>query len=124
MSKVTIDKVFNDAKETKFGPRAQLSIKIKESVVKDINEQDVEIGGNYIRGFFPAGFIAPFKQGDVVDLLIIKKGEYLNFTIPGVGKPPTPDLQNIVERIKKLEDKVFGETRVPEEDVVLEPDIN
>lgn len=122
MSKVTIEKVFSDEKETKFGKRTQLSIKVKESTVKDINGTDVSVAGKYIRGFFPQGFIAPFKEGDETEILLVQKGEFLNFNIPGVGKPPAPDTSNLVDRIAKLEAAVFGGTVVPEPEEAVDPD--
>ena len=103
MTKVTIDKVFSDAKETKFGKRTQLSIKVKESTVKDINGVDIKVDGKYIRGFFPEGFVAPFKDGEQAEILVLQKGEFLNFSLPGVGKPPAPDVGVLLERIATLE---------------------
>lgn len=121
MTKVTIDKVFTKQIETQRGARLSVGLKVKDSSIKDINDKDIAVNDRWINGFFDTNFVVPFKQGDTVELLIIEKdGKYLNFSIPGVGKPPAPDMGLLIDRIKKLEDAVFGargtdtETEEPE----------
>lgn len=121
MTKVTIDKVFTKQIETQRGARLSVGLKVKDSSIKDINDKDIAVNDRWINGFFDTSFVVPFKQGDTVELLIIEKdGKYLNFSIPGVGKPPAPDMGLLIDRIKKLEDAVFGargtdtETEEPE----------
>ena len=115
MTKVTIDKVFTKQIETQRGARLSVGLKIKEGSVKDINGQDITVNDRWINGFFDPKFTVPFKQGDSAEILIIEKdGKYLNFSIPGVGKPPAHDMSLLIDRIKRLEDAVFG-SNVPEE---------
>lgn len=127
MTQVTIEKIFKDEKDGQYGKRLQVSIKVKEPKVKDINGSLLDVAGKYIRGFFPANFQVPFSEGDQVDLLIIQKGDYFNFSIPGVGKAPAPDTSSLVERIVKLEEQVkflMKDVVVtePEEELPEDPD--
>jgi hypothetical protein len=114
MTKVTIDKVFTKQIETKRGPRLSVGLKVKDATVQDIDGESVAVTDRWINGFFDAGFTVPFKEGDEVELLIVQKDQYLNFTLPGVGKAPAPDTAKLLERIKKLEVAVFGPTTTQE----------
>lgn len=123
MSKVTIEKIFKDEKDGQYGKRLQVSLKVRESKVADINGAELDVAGKYIRGFFPANFTVPFTEGEQVDLLIIQKGEYFNFSIPGVGKAPTPDVGNLASRVTKLE-KMVAELMGSKEEIVEEIDLD
>lgn len=103
---VTITNIYTDIKEGKYGPSQQISLKIAESTAEDINGDKVSTAGKYIRGFFKPDFVFPYKQGEQGDILIVQKGEYLNFTLPGVGKAPAPDANALINRIKKIEERL------------------
>lgn len=106
MTKVTLTKVFTGIKETKFGNKMNVGLKIQEDKIKDINGQDIVVGDRYVNGWFKEDFTFPYSEGDVVDLLVVVKGEYLNFSLPGVGKPPAEDTSILKARIKELEAEI------------------
>jgi hypothetical protein len=85
--KVTIDKIYVDQVETKFGPGTKTSIYVLEHPgVKMSSFKKVD-----------------WKAGDVVMIEITKKGAFTNFT-PAAGE------SQLEARVKRLEDKVFGES--------------
>lgn len=106
--KVTLKKVFANVKPTKFGDKLSVGLKIEEPVVTDIDGNSVTIGDKYLNAWFKQDFTFPHKEGDVVEILIKQRGEYLDFMLPGVGKAPTVDNGSLIERISKLE----GEMKV------------
>lgn len=108
MTQVTLTRVVSNVKETKFGKKLSVGLKIKESTVRDINGSDVAVNDRFINGWFNEDFKFEPKEGDVIDILIATRGEYLDFKLPGVGKPPVADTSALVDRIIKLEQAVFG----------------
>lgn len=100
MSKVTINKVFQSEKETKFGLKVSVGLKIDEDTVTDINGEDVEIKDRYINGWFPKGYDFPFQEGDVVNVLVAVRGDYLDFKLPDNA---TSGEMSITKRVLRLE---------------------
>lgn len=105
---VTLKKVFTSVKTTKFGDKLSVGLKIEEPTVTDINGQPITVGDKYLNAWFDKNFIFPHTEGEKVDILITTRGEYIDFKLPGIGKPPAPDLGSIIDRIKKLEDVVYN----------------
>lgn len=105
---VTLEKVFANVKENKFGPKLSVGLKVKESTVTDINGTVHNVEGKYINAWFDKDYTFPHKEGDVIDIMIVERNGYLDFKLPGVGKPPTPDTGALIDRIVKLENAVFG----------------
>ncbi len=130
--KVTLEKVFANVKENKFGPKLSVGLKVREPMVLDINGNEHSTEGRYINAWFDKDFIFPHKEGDVVDLLIVERNGYLDFKLPGVGKPPTPDMGSFIERLATVEGQVSAilkhlelNTTAPakaEEDVQVDPE--
>lgn len=100
MSKVTITKVFQSEKETKFGPKVSVGLKIEEPNVTDLNGESVDIKDRYINGWFPKGYEFPFQEGDIVNVIVTERGEYLDFKIP---EGSTLGEGSITARVLKLE---------------------
>lgn len=121
MTQVTLKKVFSNVKPTKFGDKLSVGLKIEEATIVDINGQTITVGDKYLNAWFDKGFIFPHKEGEQVDLLITTRGEYIDFKLPGIGKPPAPDTSALVDRITKLEAAVFGPKTAPEPDIA-DPD--
>jgi hypothetical protein len=54
---------------------------------------------------------------------VSQRGDYLDFKLPGVGKPPAPDMSAIIERLAKLEAVVYGSQAVAvDESEAVDPD--
>lgn len=89
MEKVTIKKVFRKEVETKYGIKPQIAIKTEQH------------GEKWLSSFKTKG-TENWKEGDVVEIAIEKKGEFLNFTL--TENPNT----ELIKRIERLENKIFG----------------
>lgn len=109
MAHVTIARVVNSIKTTKFGDKLSVGLKIKETEVVDINGTKVPVNDRFLNAWFNPEYKFEPKEGDVVDILVSQRGDYLDFKLPGVGKPPAPDMSAIIERIAKLEAVVYRE---------------
>ena len=105
MSKVTIKKVFQAEKETKFGMKVSVGLKIEEETVTDVNGETVEVKDRYINGWFPKGYEFPFQEGDIVNILIAERDVYLDFKIPDGS---TSGDMSITSRVLKLEKQMKG----------------
>lgn len=116
--KVTLTRVVSNVKETKFGKKLSVGLKIKETAIQDINGTTIAVNDRFINGWFNEDFKFEHKEGDVVEILIATRGDYLDFKIPGVGKPPAPDMGSLIDRIVKLETAVFGDKEVKNEETL------
>ena len=105
MSKVTIKKVFSNIKETKFGPKMSIGLKVEETTVSDINGEDIEIKDRFINSWFPKDFTFPFQEGDIVNVLITSRGDYLDFKLP---ENATSGDMSITSRVLRLETQMKG----------------
>ena len=105
---VTLTRVSKNVKETKFGNKLSVGLKIKETEVTDINGTKVAVNDRFLNGWFNEDFKFEPQEGDVIDILITTRDNYIDFKLPGVGKPPAPDMSAIVERIARLESVVYG----------------
>jgi len=118
MSKVTLKKVFQSEKETKFGMKVSVGLKIEEETVTDINGEDVEVKDRYINGWFPKGYDFPFQEGDVVNVLVAVRGDYLDFKIPDNA---TSGEMSITKRVLRLEKQMKDLTEGKSEKKETEP---
>ncbi len=91
--KVTIEKVFNDTVQTKYGTKPKTSI------------YTTEYPGVRMSSFDKGAY--SWKVGDVVEITIEKNGQFVNFRV-GAGAPSGTGGSNVEARLKKLEDAVFG----------------
>jgi hypothetical protein len=56
--------------------------------------------------------------GSTITGIVVKNGQYFNFQLPASGKKALElDIKQLEDRIKKLEDKVFGQTMGHTEEV-------
>lgn len=106
MAKVTIDAINRTQKETKYGLKDQVGIKIVEATTTDVSGNTVNINDRWLNTFQAQG-TEKWSKGDVVSIdLIEKDGKYLNF------KPSSADSMAVTDlelRVKRLEEKVFGD---------------
>ena len=106
MSVVTIVRTFKKVVETKYGSKPSLAIKTEEH------------GDKWLSTFKVTSEMDNWKEGDKVTINIQEKGGFLNFDTIGVGSQaksssPASGNSNYEDRIKKLEDAVFGQ-KVPD----------
>lgn len=100
-TQVTIQKVFRGKQMTKFGEMDKVGLKTDKH------------GDTWVSGMFnpkkgPNG-TENWKEGDTVDIYIEEKNGFVNFSL----KPKAPSATigtdpEVLARLKKLEDKVFG----------------
>ena len=110
--KVTLKKVFTNIKTTKFGEKLSVGLKIEENEVQDINGDTIQVNDRYINCWLPKESTFPYSEGDVVNILVKQRGDFLDFKLadspqykPGVKQ----DNSDLERRVKALEDKVFAE---------------
>lgn len=100
MSKITIKKVFSNIKDTKHGPKTSIGLKVEEEIVTDINGEEIKLGERFINGWFPKDFTFPFQEGDIVNILMTTRDEYVNFKLP---ESSTSGDMTITSRVLRLE---------------------
>ncbi len=103
MTQVTIEKVFTKVKETKFGEKLSVGLKIKESSVEDLNGAAVQVNDRYLNGWFNKDYKFPYKEGDEVDIIITTRGDWLDFQLPEVAAMKKGGDPTIGPRVTKLE---------------------
>lgn len=111
--KVTLEKVFKNVKETKFGPKLSVGLKIRESKVTDIEGKEVIVGDRYLNAWFKPDFNFAHDVGDSIDILIKQRGEWLDFSIPKPGEN-TGALADLAARVARLEAHCGLTTTEPE----------
>lgn len=115
---VTLDGVSRNTKDTQYGPKEQLGIKVVESKVFDINGLEITVSDRWLNTYNTKG-TEGWDKGMKVNVLITEKdGKYLNFKPADAGAQPPSELE---VRVKRLEDKVFG-TGVESKEEIAEPD--
>lgn len=124
---VTLEKVFKSVKETKFGPKLSVGLKIKETTAQDINGDSVTINDRYINGWFKQDFNFEHEAGDVIDILLTTRNEYLDFTLPEVAaqrKGGDPSLGPRVAKLEKQVAELIAHLAIEEEEEAdaLDPD--
>ena len=113
--KVTLDKVFKSVKETKFGEKLSVGIKIKEATVHDINGDEVTVGDRYINAWMPKDAQFNYEAGQVINIQVKQRGDYLDFKMVDGQQPSTPSTSGLEERVKRLEEAVFKDEPVDSE---------
>lgn len=117
-SKVTLEKVFRGEQETKFGMRNKVGVKVQEQEIILEDGRPANISDKYLTALFkPEGQngTEDWETGMQVEVAVTEKGGYFNF------KP----LGNTLEdRIKKIEDAVFGSTKVVTTEEISVDDVN
>lgn len=103
--KVTISRIYHDTVETKYGPKPKTSIYTLEQPEVKMSSFDKAAGA--------------FKEGDVVEIMIEKNGQFTNFKVAG-GKTSSPKTSDydLEARVTKLEAAVFGTTAKEKEPVI------
>lgn len=111
--KVKLTKVFQSNKDREgnpltgqFGPYYKIGLQTAEYPTK------------YINGFNKTEL--PWKAGDEVEIDIIEKGEYLNFKVPKKDDLAVAGVQELEERVKKLEDLLKTGLAQLKSDICLE----
>jgi hypothetical protein len=120
--KVTIEKIWRGEQETRFGPCDKTSIKIKEENVETVDGETVEVGDNWISLLSKKGVAngtEAWTEGLEVDIDIKLKNGYLNFSSQEGANSAAASVGDIMARIDKLEQTVYGETP---DNVESEPD--
>lgn len=121
---VTISKINRGVKETKYGNKRSVGIQIAEDTVKDINGNNVSIGGRWLNCLYDEkkdNGSENWDSGQQVEVQIKVNGEYLNFS------PVSGQEADLLGRVKKLEEAVFGGKGAPitakeEEEVMIHDD--
>jgi hypothetical protein len=112
MSKVTLEAVNRSQKETAYGIKTQIGIKISETSIKDVNGNDIIVADRWLNTFTTKG-TESWDKGMSVNIDVIEKdGKYLNFK-PGQAAQ-TDDA--VLARLDRIEAKVFGEAEVNHDD--------
>jgi hypothetical protein len=102
--KVEITKIFRTLKDKQGG-----QLKTKDGrAYERVSIKTKEYGDKYISGFGNK-WNETWKEGDIVDIDIKQKGEYLNFF-------KIDPIDELTARVKALEDKVFGKKELSAED--------
>jgi len=115
-AKVTLEKVFRGEQETKFGMRNKVGVKVRETDVILDDGSSAKVEDKYLTALFKVeedNGTEDWEEGKEVEVTITEKNGYFNFKPMG---------NSALDRIKRLEEKVFGETE--ETKVVATDDIN
>lgn len=124
MSKVTLEKVFTKVKETKFGPKLSVGLKVKEASVEDINGIKVQVNDRYINGWFKQDYVFPHKEGEEIEILLTTRGEYLDFTLPEIAaqkRGGDPSLGPRVAKLEKQISEIIAHLKIEEEEILEDP---
>lgn len=95
MSEVTLTRVFRKDVETKYGIKPKLSI------------QTDKHGESWLSTFKVAG-TENWNEGDVVNINVQEKGDFLNFVPVGVSSNASSNNSDLALRVERLEAHVFG----------------
>ncbi len=109
MSKVTLTRIFRKDVDTRFGIKPKVGIQTKEHEDK------------WLSTFKVAG-TENWEEGMEVEINIIEKGDFMNFSVVGSSNTPSPSITNKLEdRVSKLEYEVFRK-KEPETESETEKD--
>lgn len=81
---VTIDGINREEKETQYGMKQRVGLKLVEQKVFDINGTEVQVNDRWLNGMLSLGNNGTenWKKGDKVNIAITEKeGKYLNFKV-------------------------------------------
>jgi hypothetical protein len=90
---VTIDGINREEKETQYGMKQRIGLKIVESKVFDINGTEIPVNDRWFNGMVALtnNGTESWKKGDKVNIAITQKeGKYLNFKVVRDESAPTP----------------------------------
>lgn len=115
--KVTISRIVRGDKDTKFGTKNSVGLKIQETTISDVNGNEVEVNDRWLNCLYDLNRqngTEAWNDGDSVDIDVTVNGEYLNF------RPSSADSvrasNNLEERVKKIEEHLgFNKDNVVEE---------
>lgn len=96
MAIVTIDGINREEKETQYGMKQRIGLKIVESKVFDINGTEIAVNDRWFNGMVALtnNGTEHWKKGDKVNIAITQKeGKYLNFKVVRDDSAPAPVAQ-------------------------------
>lgn len=103
--KVTISAINRTQKQTQYGVKEQVGMKIEESTITDVNGASINVADRWLNSFNTKG-TENWDNGMSVNIDVIEKdGKYLNFKVGSASSAPSPELES---RVAKLEEAVFG----------------
>ena len=117
--KVIITKVWRGEADTKFGKKNTLAIKTDSKLDSAGSTTDKWISFMYGKD---DGGTSKWTDGMEVDITVEKSGDYFNFTPAGFVKGGSAGIQQLVDRITKLEEAVFGKPKATKKAKEVEED--
>lgn len=122
---VTIDGINREIKTTQYGEKQRVGLKILETSVIDLNGTTIPVNERWLNGMLkPTGNgTESWKKGDQVNIKIVQKGEYLNFSPVFDGAAPThspsssgleAQVAEIARRVSAIETELRGGRVEPE----------
>tara|TARA_R100001086_G_C11848217_1_gene261010 strand:+ start:2259 stop:2627 length:369 start_codon:yes stop_codon:yes gene_type:complete len=119
--KVTLTKVYTNVKETKYGEKLSVGLKIAEKQVNDIDGNSIDVNDRYINAWFPKDTEFAYSEGDTIDIRVKQRGEYLDFQlVDGLPKPGAALEARVAKLEKQMAELTGGE--VVDEDKQEDPD--
>ena len=102
---VSKEKIVNGVVVKKGNPFTKVDVHIDPRLIDDV---DFKGKMSYFDYF---GNTENWAIGSTITGIVVKNGQYFNFQLPASGKKALElDIKQLEDRIKKLEDKVFGQT--------------
>lgn len=95
--KLKVTKVYRGQQDTKYGKKDKVAIKTEE------------YGEKWLSCFVTGPtrqFLDTINEGDTIEVEVTTKGDFVNFK--PLTSAPSQDLEELKNRITKLEDAVFG----------------
>ena len=128
---VTIDGINREVKTTQYGDKQRVGLKILETSVIDLNGTTIPVNDRWLNGMLkPTGNgTEAWKKGDQVNIKIVQKGDYLNFTpifdgaTPSAGNSPSAlqaQVDDLSRRVNALEIELRG-TKVEPDTPAVDP---
>lgn len=127
---VTIDGINREMKTTQYGEKQRVGIKIVETSVIDLNGTTIAVNDRWLNGMLkPSGNgTEDWKKGDQVNIKIVQKGDYLNFSPVFDGAAPSPrqgssldaEVADLKRRVAAIETSLSG-GRVEPETPAIDP---
>lgn len=104
---VTIDGINREEKETQYGMKQRIGLKVLESKVFDINGTEIAVNDRWFNGMVSLtnNGTESWKKGDKVNIAITQKeGKYLNFKVvrdeSGAVSQPTQSNDSVISDIQ------------------------
>jgi hypothetical protein len=115
-NKVTIEKIFRGEQETKFGMRNKIGLKVREHDIILEDGSPANVDDKYLTMLAKPELdngTETWETGQQVEVAVTEKGGYFNFRVVGFS---------VEDRLKKLEEAVFGAKVVTESSDDINPD--